>query len=47
MASGKKVTGGIRSLVNAKGLQIECVRGGGVHEALSMLVLLYGRDNDM
>ena len=32
MASGKKVTGGIRSLVNAKGLQIECVRGGGVHE---------------
>ena len=42
VANGGKVIGGTRSLVNARGLQLECARV--LHEALLMLVLLYGSE---
>ena len=42
VVSERKVAGAIRSLVNAKGLQLECGRG--LHEALLVPVLLYGSD---
>ena len=38
--SGRKVTGVFRSLVNARGLKLECTRL--LHEALLVPVLLYG-----
>ena len=40
---GIKVSGAIRSLVNAMGLQLECTRK--LHEAFLMLVLLLLRSN--
>ena len=42
VASGKKVGGDIRFLVNPKGLQFECARV--LHEGLLVLVLLYGSE---
>ena len=41
MASGRRVAGVIRSLVNARDLQLECARV--LHEILLVLVLMYGR----
>ena len=38
MASGKTVADAMRSLLNVKGLQIECAKN--LHEALIVLVLL-------
>ena len=40
MASGRRVAGAIRSLVNVKGLQLECARI--LHESLFVPVLIYG-----
>ena len=45
LQSGSNVAGDIRPLVNDRGLQLECVKV--LQEALLVLVLLYGRDNDM
>ena len=51
MGSGRKITGAIRSLVNAKVLRLECV--GALHETLLLLVMFYGsktmawRENDV
>ena len=42
VASERKVEGAIRSLVNARGLQLECERV--VHEGLLVPVLLYGSE---
>ena len=42
---GGYVAGTIRSLINAKGLQLECTRV--LHEALLVPVLLYGSEKDM
>ena len=42
MASGRKVKGAIRSLANAKYLQLECARV--LHETLLVLVLMYGSE---
>ena len=42
MASGRRVAGGIRSLVNARSLQLECARV--LHESLLMPVLTYGSE---
>ena len=42
MGSGSKVVGVFRSLVNARDLQLTCVRV--LHEALLMPVLLYGSE---
>ena len=41
VASGSRVGGDIRSLVNARSLQLECVRV--LHESLLVPVLTYGR----
>ena len=40
MASGRKVAGAIRSLVNGRDLQLECARV--LHETLLVTVLMYG-----
>ena len=40
LASGRRVAGSIRSLVNARGLQLECARV--LHEPLLVPVLMYG-----
>ena len=40
--SGRRVAGAIRSLVNAKYLQLECARL--LHEALLVPVLMYGSE---
>ena len=40
MASGRKVSGSIRSLVNDRDLQLECARV--LHETLLVSVLMYG-----
>ena len=40
MANGRRVAGDIRSLVNARGLQLECARV--LHESLLVPVLMYG-----
>ena len=40
VASGRRVAGAIRSLVNAKDLQFECARV--LHETLLVPVLMYG-----
>ena len=45
MASGRKVAYAIKSLVNARCLQLECVRL--LQEGLLMLVLLYGSETYM
>ena len=44
-ASERRVADTIRSLVNAKDLQLECARF--LHETLLVSVLIYGRDNVM
>ena len=40
--SWRKVAGGIRSLVNARGLQLECAKV--LHEILLVAVLMYGSE---
>ena len=40
MTNGKRVAGAIRSLVNARSLQLECARV--LHESLLVPVLTYG-----
>ena len=40
VASGRRVAGAIRSLVNAKDLQLECARV--LHETLLVSVVMYG-----
>ena len=42
VASGRKVAGAIRFLVNAWGLQLDCARV--LHERLLVLFLLYGSE---
>ena len=42
VASGRRVAGAIRSLVNARSLQLEYVRV--LHESLLVLVLMYGSE---
>ena len=42
MANGRKVVGAIRSLVSVRGLQLE--NASGLQEALTMPVLMYGRE---
>ena len=39
---GRRVAGAIRSLVNARGLQLDCARV--LHESLLVPVLMYGSD---
>ena len=39
---GRKVVGGIRSLVNTRGLQLDCVMV--LHEALFIPLFLYGSE---
>ena len=45
MASGRKYAGAIRSWVNARGVQLECVRV--LYEVLLVPVLLYGNETNM
>ena len=40
--SGRRVTCAIRSLVNARGPQLECARA--LHELLLVLALMYGSE---
>ena len=40
LASGRRVPGAIRSLINARSLQLECARD--LHESLLVPVLMYG-----
>ena len=42
MASGRRVAGAIRSLINAKGLQLECDRI--LHKILLIPVLMCGSE---
>ena len=42
VTSGRKVVGAIRSLVNARDLQLECSRV--LHETLLVPVLMYGSE---
>ena len=42
VASGKRIAGAIRSLVNDRSLQLECVRV--LHESLLVPVLTHGRE---
>ena len=42
MASGRRVAGAFRSLVNARSLQLECARV--LHESLLVPVLTYGSE---
>ena len=42
VASGRRVAGGMRSLVNARGLQLECA--GILHETLLVPVLMYNSE---
>ena len=42
MASGRRVAGTTRSLVNARGLQLECVKV--LQETLLVSILIYGRE---
>ena len=42
MASGRRIAGAIRSLINANDLQLECARF--LHETLLALVLMYGSE---
>ena len=41
-ASGRRVSGAIRSLVNARSLQLECARV--FHETLLVPILMYGSE---
>ena len=43
-ASGRRVAGAIKSMVNIRGLRRECARV--LHESLLVPVLLYSRDNN-
>ena len=43
VASRRRVAGAIRSLINARDLQLECARG--LHETLLVPVLMYGSDS--
>ena len=45
VASERRVAGAIRSLVNARDLQLECTRV--LHETLLVRVLMYGSENVM
>ena len=45
MARGRRIAGAIRSLINARGLKLECARG--LHELVLMLVLMYGSETMM
>ena len=45
MASGRRVAGAIRSLDNAKDLQLEYVRV--LHETLLVPILMYGSETDL
>ena len=45
VVNGRKVAGDIRSLVNARDLQLECARV--LHETLLVPVLMYERENVM
>ena len=42
VVSGRTIAGAIRSLVNARSLQLECARV--LHESLVVLVLTYGSE---
>ena len=42
MACGRNVAGSIKSLVNARGLQLECAMV--LHESLLMPVLMHGSE---
>ena len=42
VASGSRVPGAIRSLINARGLKLECARV--LHEALLVNVFMYGNE---
>ena len=42
VASGRRVAGAIRSLVNTRSLQLECARV--LHESLLVPVLMYGSE---
>ena len=42
VASGRRVAGAIRSLVNARNFQLECARV--LHETLLVPVLMYGSE---
>ena len=42
MACGRRVAGGIRSLVNARELELECA--GVLHETFLVPVLIYGSE---
>ena len=43
MVSGRRVAGSSRSLFNARGLQLECVRV--LHKTLCVLILMYGNES--
>ena len=43
VASGRRVAGAIRFLVNARSLQLECARI--LHNSLLVLVLMYGSES--
>ena len=45
VVDGGRSADAIRSLVNDRGLQLECARI--LHESLLVSVLMHGRDNDM
>ena len=45
LPSGRKVAGAIRSLINARDLQLQCVRV--LHEGLLVPILLYGSETLM
>ena len=45
VVNGRRVADAIKFLVNAKSLQLECIRV--LHKTLVMPVIMYGRDNDM
>ena len=45
MASGRRVAGAIRSLVNAMDLQLECARV--LHETMLVPVLMYGSETTL
>ena len=42
MASGRRVAGTIRSLINGRDLQLECTKV--LHETLLVLILMYGSE---
>ena len=42
VVSGRRVAGAIRSLVNARGLQLECAKV--LHDSLLVPVLMYGSE---